>query len=135
MFISPALPRPGTIARPRQQRMPQPLVEHPLGYMYRPILHHRFWEVLSIFWGDRQTSKPHCHQFSFNLTRVQSGRILERKYRTSGGQLIVASERVLTAGQWTWTLPFQVHELIGLGDRSHTLHFYFPGRKSAVHHP
>lgn len=135
MFISPAFPRPPATAKPGQQRSPQSLIEHPLGYSYRPHWHSRWWEVLSIFWGDRQTSKPHCHQISFNLTRVQSGRILERKYRTSGGQLIVASERVLTAGQWTWTLPFQVHELVGLGDRSHTLHFYFPARNSTVHHP
>lgn len=135
MFISPDYPQPGATAKPRQQRSHSPLIEHPLGYRYRPLWHNRWWEVLSIVWGDRQTSKPHCHQISFNLTRVQSGRILERKYRTSGGQLIVASERVLTAGQWTWTLPFQVHELIGLGDRSHTLHVYFPGRKSTVHQP
>ncbi|MGG6240483.1 hypothetical protein ACQ4N7_17805 [Nodosilinea sp. AN01ver1] len=135
MFIAPSLPRLNATAKASQQRSQPPLIEHPFGYVYRPIWHNRFWEVLSIIWGDRQTSKPHCHQVSFNLTRVQSGCILERKYRTSGGQLVVASERVLTAGQWTWTLPFQVHELIGLGDRSQTLHFYFPGRKSTVHHP
>jgi len=104
------------------------LVQHPYyGYDYQPIAWGRWGEVLILHWPCGIGSQPHCHQHAFNLTQVLSGRLLERKYRLTGGQLQVVSERVLQAGQWSWTLPFQIHELVCL-EPSRSLHLYFPGR-------
>lgn len=124
------LTKPLTAAAP--QRQPRSPIRHPLGYGYIPLMHHPWGEILTIIWHCYQTSQPHCHQGSLNLTRVQTGRILERKYRLARGRLVVASERILVAGQWTWTLPFQIHELIGLEDDTQTLHFYWPGRQTCA---
>lgn len=103
---------------------------HPCGYRYRPLLCHRLLELLILQWPSGSDSKPHSHQASINFTRVLSGRMLERKYHISAGQLTLMSERVLQTGQWTWTWPYQVHELVALETAVETLHLYFPGRLS-----
>ena len=103
-------------------------IQHRYGYEYQPILCHGWIEVLRLRWTAGNCSEPHSHKASFNLTRVASGGLLERKYHISGGRLIVTSERILKPGQWAWTLPFQVHELVVLDQPAQTLHFYFPAR-------
>ena len=108
-------------------KMPK-MVQHRYGYQYLPILCRSWLEILLLQWSAGDQSKPHSHKASFNLTRVASGKLLERKYHISGGKLMVTSERILKTGQWAWTLPFQVHELIVLDEPAETLHFYFPGR-------
>lgn len=113
---------------PRKSQPRRHLIQHACGYRYCAISLNRVWEILMLHWNRGQTSEPHCHQSSFNLTRVMAGKLLERKYRISGGQLSVASERVVVAGQWSWTLPFQIHELVSLCDETRTLHLYLPGR-------
>jgi len=38
------------------------------------------------------------------------------------------SHPLIQAGQWAWTLPFEIHELSALNSASETLHIYFPER-------
>jgi hypothetical protein len=101
---------------------------HPYGYCYVPIVCNRLMELLILQWSAGAESKPHCHGASINFTKVLSGQVLERKFHISGGKLRVISERVIQAGQWAWTLPFEIHELVTINDPAETLHLYFPGR-------
>lgn len=101
---------------------------HPYGYGYAPIVCNRLIELLILQWSAGAQSKPHSHGASINFTKILSGQVLERKYHLSGGELRIISERVMQAGQWAWTLPFEIHELIALNSSSETLHIYFPGR-------
>lgn len=105
----------------------QESITNSFGYQYIPIIRNRWFEILILNWNAGIGSKPHNHLSSANFTRVLSGRVLERKYHLSGGQLTVISERVIGQGQWTWTSPYEIHELIGL-DAAQTFHIYVPGR-------
>jgi hypothetical protein len=101
---------------------------HPYGYCYVPFVCHRLMELLILQWSAGSESKPHSHGASINFTKVLSGRVLERKYHISGGKLRMVSERLVQPGQWTWTLPFEIHELVALDTCAETLHLYIPGR-------
>ena len=103
-------------------------VTHPFGYKYIQLIRNRWLEILILAWQTGIGSKPHNHQASINFTRVLSGQLLERKYHLTAGQLRVVYDKVLRQGQWTWTSPYEIHELVGLDDAARTLHFYFPGR-------
>ncbi|MEM1278443.1 MAG: hypothetical protein AAGG53_00170 [Cyanobacteria bacterium P01_H01_bin.152] len=109
-------------------RSPNRKVNHSSGYQYIQLICNRWLEILILAWKAGIGSKPHNHHFSINFTRVLSGQLLERKYCFSAGQLTVVSEKVIRQGQWTWTSPNEIHELVGLDDDAQTLHFYFPGR-------
>jgi len=111
-----------------QHRVNSQLQQHPCGYCYVPVFCHRLGELLILQWAIGADSKPHSHLASINLTKVLSGQILERKYHISGGQLHMISERVVKAGQWAWTLPFEIHELVALDTSAETMHLYLPGR-------
>jgi len=111
-----------------QNRCHSQLLLHPYGYCYAPLLCNRLVELLILQWSIGSESKPHSHGASINFTRVLSGLVLERKYHISGGELQLVSERVLEPGQWAWTLPFEIHELVALDTAAETLHIYFPGR-------
>jgi hypothetical protein len=102
---------------------------HSYGYCYAPIFRHRLIELLILQWPLGSASKPHSHGAAINFTKVLSGQVLERKYHISGGQLRIASERIVEAGQWAWTLPFEIHELLTLDTSAETMHIYLPGRK------
>lgn len=103
-------------------------IQHSCGYSYFAIICNRLLEILVLNWSPGIDSKPHSHQGSINLTKVISGQVLERKYHISGGQLIPISERIINQGQWIWTLPYEIHELVALDAPAQTMHFYFPGR-------
>jgi hypothetical protein len=111
-----------------QQRFHTQHLLHPFGYCYVPILSNRLIELLMLQWPVGSESKPHSHQASVNFTKVLSGQVLERKYHISGGQMHVISERIIQAGEWAWTLPFEIHELVAVDTSAETLHIYFPGR-------
>ncbi|MEO1148115.1 MAG: hypothetical protein AAFY26_21250 [Cyanobacteria bacterium J06638_22] len=108
--------------------IPNQRINHPFGYQYIELICNCWLEILILAWKAGIGSKPHNHHFSLNITRVLSGHLLERKYRFSAGQLMVVSEKVICQGQWTWTMPDEIHELVSLDDAARTLHFYFPGR-------
>ena len=110
--------------------IPSQKVNHPFGYQYIQLICNRWLEILILAWKAGIGSRPHNHHLSLNVTRVLSGQLLERKYCFSAGQLTVVSEKVIRQGQWTWTSPNEIHELVGLDDTARTLHFYFPGRLS-----
>lgn len=112
-----------------QTRLRSRLQLHYYGYCYAPIFCNRLIELLILQWPIGSESKPHSHGAAINFTKVLSGQMLERKYHVSGGQLRLISERIVGAGQWAWTLPFEIHELIALNSSAETMHLYFPGRK------
>lgn len=112
----------------KQRRIRKNIQLHPYGYCYVPLLCNRFLEVLILQWPAGAESKPHNHGCSINFTKISAGQVLERKYYISGGELRVVSERILQAGQWAWTLPFEIHELVALNTSAETFHLYFPGR-------
>ncbi|NEP16951.1 MAG: hypothetical protein F6J97_08585 [Leptolyngbya sp. SIO4C1] len=103
-------------------------ITHRFGYRYIQLICNRWLEILILAWKAEIGSRPHNHSASINFTRVLSGQVLERRYHLSGGQLTVTSEKVIRQGQWTWTPPYAIHELVGLDDLAKTLHIYFPGR-------
>lgn len=107
-----------------------PKINHPFGYQYIQLICNRWLEILILAWNAGIGSKPHNHHLSINFTRVLSGQLLERKYCFSAGQLIIVSEKVIHQGQWTWTSPHEIHELVSLDNAARTLHVYFPGRLS-----
>ncbi|MBF2048025.1 MAG: hypothetical protein IGS54_11780 [Elainella sp. C42_A2020_010] len=123
---------PQVLLTPLQTRIQQcinsRLQQHPCGYCYIPIFCNRLGELLILQWVAGSESKPHSHLASINFTKVLSGQVLERKYHISGGQLRVISERVVQAGQWAWTFPFEIHELVALDKSAETMHIYLPGR-------
>ncbi|MGP1388046.1 MAG: hypothetical protein ACTS2F_31220 [Thainema sp.] len=84
---------------------------------------------MTLHWSAYTGSKPRSHSNSINFTKVISGTLLERKYTVSGGQLLLKSERMIQAGDWAYTLPHQVHELVVFNNSAKTLHFYFPKRQ------